>query len=102
MDHLDAKLNDILRQLDELKRLVHQLAQPPITKEWYTIPEIAALIHKSAYTVREWCRHGRVKARKKPCGGRGVSGEWLIGHEELKRLLNEGLLPAHGVHPNTV
>ena len=61
-------------------------------KEWYTTSEVAKIIAKAEYTVREWCRLGRIRAKKKLCG-RGKGGEWLVSHEELTRLRNEGLLP---------
>jgi len=47
---------------------------------------------KAEFTVREWCRQGRVEAGKRPCG-RGRSREWTVSHKELTRLRNEGLLP---------
>jgi hypothetical protein len=32
------------------------------------------------------------QTQKKNCG-RGVAGEWIISHDELTRIRNEGLLP---------
>ena len=61
-------------------------------KEWYTTAEVAAMLGRAEFTVRKWCRLGRVNARKKKCG-RGVAGEWVVSHEELTRVRNEGLLP---------
>jgi hypothetical protein len=54
--------------------------------------EVGGLLARAEYTVREWCRQGRIRAKKKPCG-RGKGGEWLVSHEDLTRLKNEGLLP---------
>ncbi len=42
--------------------------------------------------MREWFRLGRIRAEKRPCG-RGRSQEWMINHDELTRIRNEGLLP---------
>ena len=61
----------------------------------FTNNPFAALLGKTAYSVREWCRYGRVRAEKRACG-RGTSQEWVITHEELTRLRNEGLLPLSG------
>ena len=53
--------------------------------------EVARLLGKAEYTIREHCRLGRIRAKKK--SGRGKGGEWLVSHEELTRLRNEGPLP---------
>jgi hypothetical protein len=78
--------------LGEIKSLLACLVQREQVKEWYTTAEVGAVVGRAEYTVREWCRQGRIAARKKPCG-RGRGGEWLISNEELARLRNEGLLP---------
>src|SRR4051812_12913024 len=83
------ELNAILERLDRIEKLL--LDQKTI-KDWYTTAEVGDLLDKSEYTVREWCRLGRVRASKRPCG-RGKSKEWVVSHEELTRLRNEGLLP---------
>ena len=63
-------------------------------KEWYTTEEFARLVGKAEFTVREWCRQGRIRAKKRPSGGRGLGGgEWIVSHEEFLRLRSEGLLP---------
>lgn len=63
-----------------------------VVKEFYTTAEVAKLLGKRPYTVREWCRLARVRAEKTHAG-RGLDEEWRIAHEELMRLQNEGLLP---------
>jgi len=79
-------------RLDEIKHMLAALVERQAVKDWYSTAEVARLLDKAEYTVREWCRQGRIRARKKPCG-RGKGGEWLVSHEELTRLKNEGLLP---------
>jgi hypothetical protein len=61
-------------------------------KGWYSPEEVAEILGKQPYTVREWCRWGRVNARKRPTG-RGDAKEWEISHEELERIKSHGLLP---------
>lgn len=77
--------------MDEIRDL---LASRPRSKEWYSTQEAAEILNKRPYTVRNWCRMGRVRAEKIEAG-RGVDGEWRISHEELTRIQNEGLLPLY-------
>ncbi|MCY2952887.1 MAG: helix-turn-helix domain-containing protein [Planctomycetota bacterium] len=68
------------------------LVRQQTIKDWYSTDEVAEVLGKSSLTVREWCRLGRIRAQKRQCG-RGLSHEWIISHEELQRIRNEGLLP---------
>ncbi|MBY0589149.1 helix-turn-helix domain-containing protein [bacterium] len=61
-------------------------------KEWFGTDEVAAALGKAPFTVREWCRHRRIRAKKRK-SGRGNAKEWMISAEELKRIQDEGLLP---------
>lgn len=86
---LDARLSGVE---DVLVALRDYLEERKTVKESYTTTEAAALLGKRPYTVREWCRLGRIHAVKAMCG-RGGEVEWRISHEELERFRNEGLLP---------
>jgi DNA-directed RNA polymerase specialized sigma24 family protein len=88
-------LTPVLARLDRIEAALAELVRMRTVKDWYGTEEVAKILGKSEYTVREWCRLGRIKARKKPCG-RGKGGEWLVCHEELTRVKNEGLLPIIG------
>jgi hypothetical protein len=83
----------LLQRLERIETMLADLVRQRTVKTWYTTAEVAQAVGKSGYSVREWARTKRIHARKKPCG-RGKGGEWLISHEELVRLLSEGLLPA--------
>jgi hypothetical protein len=72
--------------------MLRVLVEQRTLKDWYTTAEAARILERAEWTVREWCRLGRVNADKRPCG-RGRSQEWIISHEELQRIRNEGLLP---------
>ena len=89
-DH--PQLSDLYERLVRIEETLQQIAVQRHRKRWYTVAEVATLLGRVEFTVREWCRLGRVKADKRPCG-RGVSQEWAISHEELERIENEGLLP---------
>ena len=84
--------NEILERLGRIEEAIKQLIEDRTPKEYYSTAEVAAILGKAEFTVREWCRLGRVWAEKRPCG-RGNSKEWMISQEELTRIRNEGLLP---------
>lgn len=84
-----AHLHRIDAKLAEVKDLL--LAQKTI-KDYYSPAEIAGLVGKAEFTIREWCRLGRIQASKKG-SGRGKHQGWAISHEEFLRYQREGLLP---------
>ncbi len=61
-------------------------------REWYSTDQVAQIVGKSEFTVREWARLGRIRAEKRR-SGRGAHASWAISHAELLRLQREGLLP---------
>lgn len=85
-------IDDLTARLDRIEQTLCLLLQQRTVKEWYSTAEVAKLLGKAEFTVREWCRLGRVRAQKKKCG-RGIASEWIVSHEELVRIRNEGLLP---------
>lgn len=90
---MDADLvEQLIQKLARIESAVTALVSQRMVKDWYTTAEAARLLDRSEWTVREWCRLGRVRADKRPCG-RGNAQEWIVSHEELERIRNEGLLP---------
>ena len=86
-------LEDRISEMEELLVEIHSmLANRKPEKDWYTVREVAEILDKSEFTVREWCRLGRVICEKRACG-RGHSKEWIVSSEELNRIQNQGLLP---------
>ena len=82
-----------LERLETMIEDLHELAKNATpTKDWYSVSEVADVLGRAEFTVREWCRLGRVHAAKRECG-RGNSQEWIVSHEELIRIQNDGLLP---------
>lgn len=80
-----------LERLDRIEAMLTTLIQQQTIKDMYTTEEVAQILGRQPFTVREWCRLGRVRAQKRACG-RGLSKEWVISHAELQRIKNEGLL----------
>lgn len=90
---MDADLvEQLIQKLARIESAVASLVSQRMVKDWYTTAEAAKLLDRSEWTVREWCRLGRVRANKRRCG-RGNAQEWIVSHEELERIRNEGLLP---------
>ena len=85
-------LRELAERLQRIEGALELLVKQRTVKDWYTTAEAAALLGKAEFTVREWCRLGRVHAEKRACG-RGYTQEWIICHEELRRIQNHGLLP---------
>ena len=89
---MTATTDELLARLAKIETLLASLVEQRTVKEWYSTAEVACLLGRAEFTVREWCRLGRVHASKKK-SGRGVASEWIVSHAELTRIRNEGLLP---------
>jgi hypothetical protein len=92
MDNRFDWTEPILVRLDRVEAMLGELVRQRAVKEWYSFGEIANILGKAKFTVREWCRLGRVNCRKKN-DGRGKHLAWVISHDELLRMQREGLLP---------
>lgn len=79
-------------RLEKIEQLLTALVERETTREWYTTDQFAHLVGKAEFTVRTWCRTGRIKAKKQQ-SGRGAFAAWCVSHEELARYQREGLLP---------
>lgn len=83
----------ILDRLNNIERMLADLiGAKDLMQEYYSTTDLAKILQKAEWTVREWCRLGRVRASKRR-SGRGRAKEWMVSHEELKRIKSEGLLP---------
>ena len=82
----------IEERLEKIEAMLTVLVEQQTVREWYATDEFAQLVGKAEFTVREWCRHGRMHAEKR-MSGRGAFPAWVISHQELLRYQREGLLP---------
>ena len=93
-------MEPIEERLNRIESMLKQLVERQAVKEFYTPDEFARLVGREAFTCREYCRLGRIRALKK-ASGRGKHPSWVIPHEELLRFQREGLLPDRRRQPNT-
>ena len=89
-----AAIVDLLSRIDAGMNEIRDLLRDQRTiRDYYTTEEAAKALGKAEFTVREWCRLGRIRAEKRR-SGRGKYQSWVIPHAELQRFQREGLLPA--------
>jgi hypothetical protein len=87
------RLEESQKQIaDALAELKERSLLPVPARESYSSTEVAQLLGKRPFTVREWCRLGRVNAKKRACGS-GAFLDWEISQGEVERIRNHGLLP---------
>ena len=84
----EAGIEFVIAEIREMKQMIGKLLAERTGQEWYSTEEFGKQVGRSGYTVREWCRLGRVRAEKNDMG----TG-WKIGAKELGRYRNHGLLP---------
>ena len=84
-------IEEMGQRLERIEDTLQQLLTARIEQEYYSTKDVAEILSKAEFTVREWCRHGRVYAEKRP-SGQGRSKEWMISNAELQRIRSEGLL----------
>lgn len=87
---MSDSLTEVVERLSRIEAVLQTLVREQTIKDWYSTAEVAVLVGKAEYTVREWCRQKRLSASKKAYT-RGAHPEWLISHAELLRFRNEGL-----------
>ena len=83
-------------RLDRIEAMLAVLVERQAVKDYYEIEEFSRLVGKSPFTCREWCRLGRIQAKKK-LSGRGAYARWVVPHAELLRYQREGLLAARAL-----
>jgi hypothetical protein len=79
-------------RLEKIESLLVSLIERERVREFYSVEEFSRIVGRAEFTCREWCRHGRINAKKKE-SGRGAYAAWAISHTELLRFQKEGLLP---------
>ncbi len=78
-------------RLEKVEAMLAVLVDRQTVREWYTTHEFAKIVGKAEFTIREYCRLGRLRAEKRQ-SGRGAYPQWVLSHAELLRYQREGLL----------
>jgi hypothetical protein len=79
-------------RLEHIEAMLLLLVERQTMREWYTTHEFARAVGKAEFTIREYCRLGRLRAEKRQ-NGRGAYPQWVLSHAELERYQRTGLLP---------
>jgi len=80
------------QRLDKIEQLLLVLVERQQVREWYSTAEFARAVGKAEFTIRQYCRLGRLHAEKRH-SGRGAYPQWVLSHAELERFQREGLVP---------
>src|SRR5262245_20074037 len=85
----DERLDVLFKEIEQVNQKLALIVSG--AKEAYSTAEFARLVEKAEFTVRQWCRLGRVNASKSGSGC-GPESAWVIRHDEYLRYQREGLL----------
>ena len=97
-ESVQSGLNYVKERLERIESILISLVERQTVREWYSVEQLAQIVAKSEFTVREWARLGRIRAKKMK-SGRGAYAGWVISHDELMRYHREGLLPLSIARP---
>lgn len=101
LESIEAKvskihIDELSEQIARLTAMLEDMRDRKPTKEFYGVAEVAEIVGRSPYQIREWCKSGRIKAQKRACG-HGPHKEWAIPHDELTSYQSLGLRPGRAV-----
>jgi hypothetical protein len=85
----DEQLDERLGRIESMLAVLVERQQ---LREWYTTQEFAKVVGLAEFTIREYCRLGRLHAEKRG-SGRGAFPQWVLSQAELERYRRDGLLP---------
>jgi hypothetical protein len=76
---------DEIRQIREQNCEILRLMRAARDRRWYNLQDAGERLGRAAWTLRQLCSHGRIRADK------GEDGQWRIAADELARLEQEGV-----------
>jgi hypothetical protein len=81
-------------RLEKIEAMLVVLVGRQQVREWHTTQQFAEAVGKAEFTIREYCRLGRLRGEKRQ-SGRGKYPQWVLSNAELLRFQREGLLAVH-------
>lgn len=85
MQQILERLAKIEKQNLEIIGRLDRLGTKPPEKQWWSPEELAVALHRKPFTVREWCRLGRIQSEKDK-----YSRHRRIPNTEAQRLIAGG------------
>ena len=76
---------DEIRQIREQNSEILRLMRVARDRRWYNLQVAGERLGRAAWTLRQLCSHGKIRADK------GEDGQWRIPADELARLEQEGV-----------
>lgn len=87
------RTDEVLERLAKLEAaVIASGAEQEKAQDWYSTAAAAKFLGLAEFTVRNYCRLGRIRGAKKG-SGRGKYQSWVVSHAEIERVRREGLLP---------
>ena len=74
-----------IRQIKEQNLEILRLMRVARDRRWYNLQDAGERLSRAAWTLRQLCSHGKIRAEK------GEDGQWRISADELVRLEQEGV-----------
>ena len=89
---LVKRTEEVLDRLTKLETALASVSNCRNAQDWYSTAAAAKALGLAEFTVRNYCRLGRIRGEKKG-SGRGRYQSWVVPHAEIERVQREGLLP---------
>jgi hypothetical protein len=74
-----------IRQIKEQNLEILRLMRVARDRRWYNLQDAGERLGRAAWTLRQLCSHGKIRAEK------GEDSQWRISADELARLEQEGV-----------
>ena len=68
------RLEELIHRLERIEEALRLLTQQKVVQEFYSTGAVARILGKAEFTVREWCRLGRIRAEKRSLWERQLQG----------------------------